>query len=162
MGIIPCPICMYLSEARGYDSPYIPVCAALRLGLCIIQPLRGCTSYSVSAIQSNISYSVELCRYCSFTRSKHPAVVSRRDTIMHNPRLRESSDRSLGLKSISYCASERYIYEGHENLGTHSLVGRIHIPYSFIPTCFLLSPYIIYVWQLATGHKTARGGTTTG
>ena len=118
-----------------------PVCAALRLGLCIIQPLRGCTSYSVSAIQGNISYNVDLCRYCSFTRSKHPAVVSRRDTIMHNPRLRESSDRSLGLKSISYCASERYIHKGHGNPSTHGLViADTYLPHPLIPTFLLLTP----------------------
>ena len=39
---------MYLSEARIDDAYTTPVCATLRLGLCIIQPLRGCTSYSVS------------------------------------------------------------------------------------------------------------------
>ena len=49
---------MYLFEALIGGTLEAPVCAALRLGLSIIQPLRGCTSYSVSAIHSNISYSV--------------------------------------------------------------------------------------------------------
>ena len=116
--LMDCHVLYVCTSSRHEDiiARIPPVCAALRLGLCIIQPLRGCTSYSVSAIQSNISYIWNSCQYCSLTRSKHSAVVSRRDTIMHNPRLRESSDRSLGLKSISYCASERYIHEGHGNI----------------------------------------------
>ena len=39
---------MYLSEALIRGTLEAPVCAAFRLGLCIIQPLRGCTFYSVS------------------------------------------------------------------------------------------------------------------
>ena len=57
---------MYLFEALIGGTFEAPVCATLRLGLCIIQPLRGCTSYSVSAIQGNISYRVEFMQILLF------------------------------------------------------------------------------------------------
>ena len=47
---------MYLFEALIGVTLEAPVCATLRLGLCIIQPLRGCTSYCAEPIACFMSY----------------------------------------------------------------------------------------------------------